>query len=136
MSYISPYLTGGILKGNTMTHNIKTCDICDDAPATVHTGGLLFSDYCDSCAADSREYDRKALIRKMGVAKVFNKFWSWNGMQNEPNMMDDGDGNQVSLPSKRKYIDILKKEFLGNPKYDQAVVAKYVAKVEAKFNAL
>ena len=116
--------------------NLGTCEACYHAPATVRTGGYLSSNYCDKCAADDREYDRKALIRKMGVAKVINRFWSWKSLPNEPKTMDDGEGGQGSLYSKRQYIAMLKEEFLGNTEYNQTWVAEYVAAVEAKFAAL
>lgn len=88
--------------------------------------------YCAECADLHRKHDRKRLVRQMGVAKVCGEFWSWKSLPDEPATVDDGEGGTIVMPSKRSYLEALKKEFLGNPRHDQAVVGKYVASVEKK----
>ena len=109
------------------------CEWCGDGiPATETVGG---DKLCAKCAADSREYDRKQLIRHLGVAAVCNEFWSWKSLPDEPKTMDDGEGGTFETWSKRSYLKALKDKFLGNPRYDQAVVKKYIASVEKKMEA-
>ena len=104
-----------------------TC--CDGTPATETVGN---NKLCAKCAADIREYNRKRLIRQMGVATVCNEFWSWKSLPDEPKTMDDGQRGTFETWSKRSYLKALKDKFLGNPRYDQAVVKKYIASVEKK----
>ena len=69
------------------------------------------------------------------MPKVCGKFWSWKTLPDEPKTVDDGEGGTYTMCSKRSYIENLKKHFLGNERYDQAVVTEHIAKLEARFAA-
>jgi hypothetical protein len=109
---------------------------CDGTLATEVVGVTKFNSdgykYCAKCADAHRKDDRRRLIREMGVQKVCGEFWSWKSLPNEPATVDDGEGNAIEMCSKRRYLEALKEKFLGNPRYDQAVVTEYVASVEKK----
>ncbi len=123
-------------KAQRLAQPMSECEVCD-VPATERVVGTFsVYDYCAKCAADDREYKRKRLIYEMGVPKVCGKAWSWKSLPDEPIVMDSGDGDTFEMWSKRGYIEVLRKKFLGNQKYDQAVVTEYITKVEKKMGAL
>ena len=113
---------------------VGECEFCGNAPATTRT--KRGENYCGKCAAAVKEYGRKYLVRQMGVAKICGEFWSWKSLPNEPATVDDGEGNAIEMCSKRRYLEALKERFLGNTRYDQAVVTEYVASVEKKIAAV
>jgi hypothetical protein len=124
-------------KAQRLAQPMGECEGCNEAPATERvTGTYSVDDYCAKCAADNREYRRKRLVREMGVAKVCGKFWSWKSLPNEPVTADDGKGGTYEIWSKRGYLERLRKKFLGNHEYDQAVVTEYIAELEKKMGAL
>lgn len=113
---------------------------CDGTPATEVVGVSFFSPegykYCAKCAGDHRKDDRRRLIREMGVAKVMGKFYTIETLVKlggKP--MDFGDGDVRTYPTVADYIAKVREEFLGNPRYDQAVVKEHIVRLEKKTEA-
>jgi alkylated DNA repair dioxygenase AlkB len=107
------------------------CEGCGNAPATVRNE--RGENYCAPCAPADKEYARKQLVREMGVAKVIGKKCSLKSLVDlGGKTMDLGDGEIYTYPTVGDYLARLKEKFLGNPKYDQAVVVEHVARLEKK----
>ena len=111
------------------------CEMCGEAPATERiVERFNVEEYCAKCAADAREYKRKNLMRYMGVANVMGKFYTLERLV-KLGGKPMGDGEVFTYPTVGDYLARLKKEFLGNPRYDQTVVVEYVARLEKKTEA-
>lgn len=109
------------------------CEVCCNG--TLATETYRGENLCAECATESRRGDREYLIRQMSVQKVYTKFWSWKRLSDDRKVDDFGDGDLRVRPNKPDYIAALKENFLGNPRYDQAVVEEHIARVEKKLKA-
>jgi hypothetical protein len=111
---------------------------CDGTPATEVVGVTKFNSdgqkVCAKCADDHRKYERKYLMRQMGVGKVMGEFHTLKTLAKlggKP--MDLGDGEVHTYPTVADYIARVKEEFLGNTRYDdQKVVVKHIARLEKR----
>lgn len=115
---------------------------CDGTLATEVVGVSAFNSdgykYCAKCADDNRKYDRKHLIRQMGVQKVMGKFHTIKSLVELGGKVggDGSDGEEPwRMPTVRDYLARVKEKFLGNPRYDQTVVGEYIARLEKKMEA-
>ncbi len=114
------------------------CESCCDGTLATEVVGVSEwnSDsykYCAECAEDHRKYERKRLIRQMGVAKVMGTFYTLETLDKlggKP--MDFGDGDVRTYPTVADYIARVKEEFLGNKRYDQTVVVEHIARLEKR----
>jgi hypothetical protein len=118
--------------------SLGVCESCGDAPATERIKRALRMDdnYCAKCAASDRAYERKYLRGKMGVQKVMGKFHTFETLTKLGGKVggDGSDGSEPwTMPTMGDYVERLKKEFLGNKRYDQAMVTEYIAEMEKKF---
>jgi hypothetical protein len=123
-------------KAAAPTQPLGECEWCGDGTPATETytmhGSTSTDNLCAECAASSRKLDREYLRRQMSPAKCYGKFYSWKRLRDDRKESPDPDDDKRILPNKLDYLESLKKHFLGNPEFDQTVVAEYVAEVEAK----
>jgi len=115
---------------------VGECEVCCDGTLATEVVGL--TDFnndgykcCAECADLHRKNDRKRLIRQMGVAKVMGGSLK-DLVDLGGKTLDLGDGEIYTYPTVGDYVVRLKERFLGNPRYDQAVVAEHIARLEKR----
>lgn len=117
--------------------SLGECEHCGDG--TLATEVINDSKYskgdnvCAKCADSTRKYERKYLIRRMGVPKVMGKMCSLERLVTlGGKSMDMCNGDVRTYPTVADYIARVKEEFLGNSRYDQTVVLNHIARLEKK----